>query len=233
MANRAAGKGSSLRINRFVAQTSGLSRRAADAAITAGQVVINGRVAVLGDQVAASDRITLDGTVLELPVGRTIMLHKPVGYITSRRQQGAAPTIYALLPEELHGLKPVGRLDRDSSGLLLLTNDGDLAQQLQHPSSGKTKRYLVWLNRPLTAAELKQANAGITLSDGLSRMRVEPAAGHYRVSLQEGRNRQIRRSFAAIGRRVTKLHRTDFGTYRLEHLQSGRWRELTPTEALV
>jgi 23S rRNA pseudouridine2605 synthase len=222
-----------MRINRFVAQAIGLSRRAADSAIISGRVLINNQVAILGDQVAAGDSITLDAATLQLPTGRTVMLHKPVGYISSRRQQGAAPTIYALLPEELHTLKPVGRLDRDSSGLLLLTNDGALAQQLQHPSHGKTKRYLVWLNRPLAAAELKRLSAGVRLSDGLSRMQVEPHAGHYIVSLQEGRNRQIRRSFAALNRRVTKLHRTEVGSYRLERLQPGSWRELTAAEATV
>lgn len=138
-----------MRINQFVARASGLSRRAADAAITDGQVKIGERVAVLGDQVTTGESVTLVGKPLQLPSDHTIMLYKPVGYVTSRRQQGATPTIYALLPEELHDLKPVGRLDRDTSGLLLLTNNGELAQQLQHPSSGKTKRYLVWLGQAL------------------------------------------------------------------------------------
>jgi len=215
-----------MRVNRFVARASGLSRRAADAAISGGQVMIGGRLATLGDQVTAEDAVTLDGAPLDLPPDRTIILHKPAGYVTSRRQQGATPTIYSLLPKELHDLKPVGRLDRDTSGLLVLTNDGELAQQLQHPSSGKTKRYLVWLDRPLAEADMKRMRSGIPLSDGPSHMEVESASGHYRVTLQEGRNRQIRRSFGALKRRVTKLHRTDFGPYTLEDLQPGTWREL-------
>lgn len=222
-----------MRINRFVARASGLSRRAADAAITAGQVMIGERVAVLGDQVTTGESVTLTGKPLQLPSDHTIMLYKPVGYVTSRRQQGATPTIYALLPEELHDLKPVGRLDRDTSGLLLLTNDGGLAQQLQHPSSGKTKRYLVWLDRPLTNTEIKKLTSGIKLSDGISRMTVTPTGNHYVVELQEGRNRQIRRSFGALKRRVTKLHRTDFGAYSLAELKSGQWRALPLTEVTV
>lgn len=219
-----------MRINRFVARASGLSRRAADTAVADGRVMIGKRVAVLGDAVGDGDVVTLDGGVLQIPTNRTIMLHKPAGSVTSRRQQGATPTIYAFLPEELHDLKPVGRLDRDTSGLLLLTNDGELAQELQHPSSGKTKRYLVWLDRPLTDRDMKKIASGITLGDGPSYMEVQPESGHYSVTLQEGRNRQIRRSFGALKRRVTKLHRTDFGPYALEGLQAGKWRELVPAE---
>jgi pseudouridine synthase len=219
-----------MRINRFVASASGLSRRAADSAVTAGRVRIGERAATLGEHVTEADSITLDGTSLRLPVAETVMLHKPVGYVTSRRQQGVTPTIYALLPEELANLKPVGRLDRDTSGLLLLTNDGELAQQLQHPSSGKVKRYLVWLGRPLSPQELARTRRGIHLVDGLSRMEVQPVSGHYVISLQEGRNRQIRRSFAALGHRVTKLHRTSFGSFELDSLPVGKWRELGPTE---
>ena len=219
-----------MRINRFVASASGLSRRAADSAVTAGRVKIGDRTATLGEDVTTTDRITLDGASLRLPTQKTVMLHKPVGYVTSRRQQGATPTIYALLPEELASLKPVGRLDRDTSGLLLLTNNGKLAQQLQHPSSGKVKRYQVWLDRPLTPGDLAKVRAGITLPDGISHMDITSDGDHYVVELEEGRNRQIRRSFGALGCRVIKLHRTNFGPFKLGSLPAGEWRELAPLE---
>jgi 23S rRNA pseudouridine2605 synthase len=219
-----------MRVNRFVATASGLSRRAADIAVSAGRVRIGDQAAGIGDQVGPADTVTLDGNRLELSRHHTIILHKPIGYVTSRRQQGTTPTIYALLPPSLHQLKSIGRLDRDSSGVLLLTNDGALAQQLQHPSGGKTKHYLVWLDKPLDSSQLNQLRAGVRLDDGVSAMAVEPQADHYTVTLQEGRNRQIRRSFAALGLRVTKLHRTAFGRYRLGDLKPGDWRELADSE---
>ena len=210
-----------------------MSRRAADVAIAAGRVRINGAVVATGVAAASTDKVELDNRPLNLPTYRTIMLHKPVGYVTSRRQQGATPTLYALLPEELQPLKPVGRLDKDSSGLLLLTNDGSLAQHLQHPSHGKWKHYQVELDRPLAATDRQQLERGITLEDGVSRVHITGTRHRLEVLLQEGRNRQIRRSFAAAGYRVRRLHRIDFGALNIGTLAPGAWRELTATELEV
>src|SRR5438874_2357338 len=117
-----------VRLNKYLAHATGMSRREADDFISSGRVRLNGVVAEMGAQVAASDTVTLDNTVISGSSTRTyIMLNKPIGYVSSRRQQGDNPTIYSLLPEKYHSLKPVGRLDRDSSGLLLLTDDGDFA----------------------------------------------------------------------------------------------------------
>ncbi len=127
----------------------------------------------------------------------------------------------------MHNLKPVGRLDRDSSGLLILTNDGRLAQTLQHPSQGKWKRYDVELSRPLTAPDAKRLQDGVTLKDGLSRLSLSGRGAKVTVRLQEGRNRQIRRSFGTLGYAVRRLHRSEVGGLRLGRLASGRWRELT------
>lgn len=207
-----------------------MSRRAADMAVAAGRVALNGTVAVAGAGVTEGDTVQLDNVRLQLPVYRTIMLHKPVGYVTSRRQQGTAPTVYELLPDKLHDLKPVGRLDKDSSGLLLLTNNGRLAQELQHPSRGKWKRYSVELDRPLEGADRRRLTAGIKLKDGISRLRLSGGGRSLIVQLQEGRNRQIRRSFAAAGYSVKKLHRTTFGRVLLGDLAAGKWRELTDEE---
>lgn len=211
-----------MRLNQYIAQASGLSRRAADTAISEGRVSVNGATATLGQQVTETDSIRLDGQILSHTSQHTIMLNKPVGYVCSRNGQGSK-TIYDLLPAELHHLKPVGRLDKDSSGLLLLTNDGQLAQQLTHPSFEKTKIYEIVLDIPLTASAKQQIEQGIMLEDGLSRLKLTGEARNWTVTMHEGRNRQIRRTFAALGYTVSKLHRLQFGPYQLKELSSGKF----------
>lgn len=217
-----------MRINVFIAQASGLSRRAADTAIAAGRVRVNGQPAALGDQVEPTDTITLDGQALKSTDAiQTIILHKPVGYVCSRRGQGSK-TIYELLPDDLRHLQPVGRLDKDSSGLLVLTNDGQLAHQLTHPSFQKEKVYEVTLDKPLQPDDRRQVtDQGVTLDDGPSRLSLKNITNDmlsWQVIMTEGRNRQIRRTFETLGYQIVKLHRTQFGSYRLGHLQSGRFR---------
>jgi len=219
-----------MRINKFVAQASGLSRRAADEAIKAGRVTINGQPAELGDDVTPVVFVRLDDTLLEhTPEHQTIMLHKPKGYVCSRAGQGSQ-TIYDLLPPEYQQLKPVGRLDKDSSGLLLLTSDGDLANQLTHPRYGKTKIYEVMLDKPLEPLHQQLiSDHGIELEDGRSQLQLhkqDSAGRQWQVTMQEGRNRQIRRTFAALGYLVTELQRTQFGNYALANLPAAQWRVL-------
>ena len=138
-----------MRINKFIAQATGLSRRAADTAIGEGRVLVNGQKPSAGQDVSTNDAVLMDGKRITAPnQAQTIILNKPVGYVVSRDGQGSQ-TIYDLLPPELHQLKPVGRLDKDSSGLLLLTNDGQLAQELTHPRYQKTKIYEIRLDKPL------------------------------------------------------------------------------------
>jgi 23S rRNA pseudouridine2605 synthase len=222
------------RINQFVAQSTGMSRRDADMAVVMGRVQVNKAPAQLGQQVHETDRVDLDGRQLKGQPLQYVALHKPIGYVTSRRPQGGDPSIYQLLPKYLQHLNYVGRLDKDSSGLLLLTNDGGLAQRLGHPSSGKTKQYQVDLDRPLAPEHAAQLGRGIQLDDGPSRLAVEPQAGGRtaRVSMQEGRKRQIRRSFNTLGYKVTKLHRTHIGNLALGKLQPGQHRMLTTQELL-
>ncbi|TAK89764.1 rRNA pseudouridine synthase [Patescibacteria group bacterium] len=215
-----------MRINRFVATATGISRRQADTAIQDGRVLIEGRVAQLGDTVEPGQDVKLDGQDLKLPALTTIMLNKPPGYICSRVQQGGTPTVYELLPPSLHVLKPVGRLDKDSSGLLLLTNDGQLAHRLAHPRHHKWKIYEVTTQQPLQPPQLEALRKGVQLEDGLSQMDIDQHNNLYIVRLQEGRNRQIRRSFAAVNAAVATLHRTDFGQLKLGSLPSGQWREV-------
>ena len=203
-----------MRINKYVAAATGLSRRAADTAIAAGKVYVNGIVATAGQDVTSNDTVTLNSQSVHAPTThQTIMLNKPVGYVVSRDGQGSK-TIYDLLPPELHNLKPVGRLDKYSSGLLLMTTDGQLAQQLTHPSYQKEKIYEVTLDKPLASEDSTRIEQGVMLEDGISKLRITPQSGaSYTIRMHEGRNRQIRRTFAALGYTVTQLHRTHFSDY--------------------
>jgi 23S rRNA pseudouridine2605 synthase len=219
-----------MRINKFVAQATGLSRRAADAAIQAGRVQINGQLAQLGDTVAPDSAVTLDGQTLTPDVKTTtLLLNKPIGYVSSRNGQGSQ-TIYDLLPQEFHHLKPVGRLDKDSSGLLLLTDDGELANQLTHPRYAKTKIYQITLDKPLEPLHQQLINdTGIQLDDGRSQLQLakqDEAGKQWQVTMTEGRNRQIRRTFTTLGYTVTKLRRTHFGSYQLEDLKPGKFLQV-------
>lgn len=209
-----------MRINKYIAAATGMSRRAADKAIEEGRVLVNGATPQPGHKVTDADEIRLDHQKLgPMATLHTIVLNKPVGYIVSRDGQGSR-TIYDLLPPELHHLKPVGRLDKDSSGLLVLTNDGQLAQELTHPSHHKIKIYEVRLSKPLEPLHRQMiSDHGINLDDGNSRLQLERLEEnddkHWRVTMHEGRNRQIRRTFAALGYTVTQLHRIQFGQYQL------------------
>jgi 23S rRNA pseudouridine2605 synthase len=215
-----------MRINKFVALATGMSRRTADQAIAEGRVAVNGRPPTAGQQVTDEDQINLDGQTLQKPAATTIMMNKPVGYVVSRDGQGSQ-TIYDLLPEEYQSLKPVGRLDKDSSGLLLLTNEGTLAQELTHPKHRKQKVYELTLDKPLEPLHQQMINdVGIQLDDGPSQLQLEKLddAHHWRVRMHEGRNRQIRRTFSSIGYEVITLHRTEFGSFTLNHLESGAYQ---------
>lgn len=221
-----------MRINKYVASGSGLSRRAADQAIAEGRVLVNGQSPVAGQQIAAGDSVTLDGHAVRPPADTlTLIFNKPAGYVVSRNGQGS-DTIYDILPLEAQQLQPVGRLDKDSSGLLVLTNDGALAQQLTHPSYQKRKLYEVTLDQPLAPLHRQMINDhGIQLEDGLSQLLLERQQDNndhaWLVSMHEGRNRQIRRTFAALGYTVTRLHRTQFGPYYLGDLAAGATKPIS------
>lgn len=221
-----------MRINRFIALATGMSRRAADGEIEQGHIRINGMPARPASQVSDTDEVTLDGKRITVPGSNTtIILNKPVGYVVSREGQGNR-TVYSLLPAALQQLKAVGRLDKDSSGLLVLTNDGKLAHRLTHPSFHKIKVYDIKLDHPLQPLHRQMiADLGIQLEDGPSKLgleRVEEGDDQtWRVTMHEGRNRQIRRTFAALGYTVTELHRITFGNYRLaQDLKPGAYRPI-------
>lgn len=221
-----------VRLNKFIASRLNVGRRAADDLIAAGKIRVNGEVPILGARVFPGDDVVADGTHLtEAPDYTYLLLNKPVNYVCSRRQQGDTPTIYSLLPAQYHHLKPVGRLDKNSSGILLLTNDGDLAHHMTHPSFGKIKKYEVEIDEPLQPLHRQMINDfGVTLPDGPSKLQLErlhDGDDHaWRVIMHEGRNRQIRRTFSALGYEVTRLHRTDFGPLSLHQLGTEVYKEV-------
>ena len=222
-------KGDKIRLNKHLAAGLGVSRREADELIASGKVTINGKSAVLGSRIDKNDKVCYNNKVVPFEDHFLyIAFHKPVGYVCSRRAQGSTPTLYDLLPAKYHKLKTVGRLDKDSSGLILLTNDGDFAFQMTHPKFRKTKVYEVELNKPLEPLHQQMiSDYGVMLDDGPSQFKVvKTAPNEYSVILTEGRNRQIRRTFAALGYHVTKLHRTSFGKYELGDLAPGRTTEI-------
>ncbi|MEE0887970.1 MAG: pseudouridine synthase [Candidatus Saccharimonadaceae bacterium] len=255
-----------IRLNKFLAERLGLSRREADEIISAGKVKIDGQTAQLGARVDFSNKVWYNGNIIPFDTDYLyIAFNKPVGYVCSRRAQGSTPTIYDLLPAKYRQLKTVGRLDKDSSGLIILTNDGDFAYQMTHPKFHKEKIYEVELDRSLEPLHQQMiSDYGVMLDDGPSRFAIvrnasptslskgvrrlanrgvacEPrgdgserraprkmvSEARYTVVLSEGRNRQIRRTFAALGYRVTALHRTQFGPYQLASLAPGKCEPVT------
>ena len=210
-----------------------MSRRAADTAITAGDVLIDGQTPTPGHVVTPGEAVFYKGRALantNNPTYTTIMLNKPMGYICSRNGQGGK-TIYDILPHELHTLKTIGRLDKNSSGLLLLTTDGNLAHTLTHPSFAKRKVYKIALDHPLISDDQAHIQRGVMLADGISRLELsalnDTDRQNWKVTMSEGRNRQIRRTFDALGYTVVKLHRTHFGNYTLTGLKPGEYRYMT------
>ena len=308
------------RLNKFLALALGISRRQADDLIASGQIVVNKTTAILGQRITKTDTVYKNGTLVKPQAKFTyLILNKPIGYLSSRKSQGNVPTLYERLPKQYQALKTVGRLDKDSSGLILLTNDGVFTYQMTHPKFVKTKVYEVTLDKPLEPLHQQMiSDIGLDLPDGKSRLeltesplctisgrsaspslrvsslktrrdsdspeivhrkdstadfsnqsfsdslpdarrangdnqeagsplglgmplgsdrldqadeaekrlREKSARTHWQVTMHEGRNRQIRRTFAALGYKVIKLHRTQFGKYQLGSLKPGEWQLL-------
>jgi len=225
----------SLRLNKFLAQALGISRREADDLIVSGKVFVDKKPAILGQRVDKNSKVCYNGEVILFERAEEFLyvaLNKPVNYVCSRKQQGENPTIYELLPEKYRNLKTVGRLDKDSSGLILLTNDGDFAFQMTHPKFLKAKIYHVELNRPLEPLHQQMiADFGVEIGDGVSKLgltKLNDARTKFEVVMNEGRNRQIRRTFAALGYKVVALKRLVFGKYQLGELKEGEFVEIKP-----
>jgi 23S rRNA pseudouridine2605 synthase len=182
------------------------------------------------------DLVEVDGRPVEEAEARWVLLHKPPGVLTTRSDPHGRKTIYRLLPEDMDGLRYVGRLDRDTAGLILLTNEGDLAHRLTHPSSGVEREYEVEVEGVPRRATLRRMLTGVELEDGLARaarvgMTEKSGAGaSLTLVLLEGRKREVRRMMEAVGHPVVRLRRTRFGSIRLGDLSIGEWRDLTTAE---
>lgn len=229
--------GPEIRLNKFLAERLGVSRRQADDLISAGKIIVDGKAAFLGVRIDKNGKVCYNGKIIPFEVNFSyIAMNKPAGYVCSRKRQNDTPTIYELLPKKYQSLKTVGRLDKDSSGIILLTNDGDFSFSMTHPSFVKEKIYEVELDRPLEPLHQQMiADLGIDLPDGrsklgLNRLINDPNSPDYskkwEVHMSEGRNRQIRRTFEAVGYRVVKLHRVAFGKYKLAGLKPGEFTRI-------
>lgn len=216
------------RLQKRLARLGVASRRAAEGLIVAGRVTVNGQVAQLGQQVDEGDLVTVDGRALAAEAEkRTLMLYKPRGVVTTARDERGRVGVLDGLPA-VAGLHPVGRLDRDSEGLLLLTTDGDLTLRLTHPRYAHEKVYRVWVQGELTDSAFDELEEGVPLEDGLSRPEgLTRAPGGLYLTLREGRKRQVRRTLAAIGFPVTRLLRVRMGGLWLGDLRAGEWRDLS------
>ena len=225
-----------IRLNRYLARAGVASRRAADELIANGSVRVNGQmVRELGTVVAASDVVTVDGLRVRPEACTYLLLHKPLGVVTTMRDPAGRTTVADLLPEGPR-VVPVGRLEYATDGALLLTNDGELAHALLHPRFGVEKTYRATIAGRLEPAELERLRRGVVV-DGRPTSRasvrtvaVEGARSVVELRIHEGRNRQVRRMFEALGRRVLALTRTRFGPLSLGNLASGEVRPLTGRE---
>ncbi len=222
---------SMMRLQAYLARAGVASRRKAERLIQEGRVRVNGAVARLGMRVGPGDQVEVDGQRVTLPERVVLAFHKPRGYTVTRKDPHARRTIFELLPK-IPGLHPVGRLDRDSEGLLLLTNDGHLTERLTHPRYGVVKVYRVWTERgtlPKEACRLLEE--GIMLEDGPAKaLLCRPLPGGALLALGEGRKREVRRMLKAVGYPVTRLLRVQVGPIRLGNLPPGRWRVLSQEE---
>src|SRR5438067_859961 len=222
-----------MRLNRFLAAAGVASRRKCDELIAAGQVTINGRVCTdFSAQPGERDHVKVDGKLVHTERALTIAMHKPAGFVSTRSDPHARDTIFDLLPSRFPRLFNIGRLDAQSEGLLILTNDGEFAQKLTHPRYKIEKEYEVTLDRrwdPTLAAKLLR---GIYLNGQRTQIARLVAIGpiRLRVVLRQGINRQIRRMFHKIGYEVKCLLRVRIGTLRLGDLPRGHWRPLTKSE---
>ena len=222
-----------MRLNRFLAAAGVGSRRYCDELIAAGRIIINGKICTnFSAQPTAGDSVKVDGKLLHAQPPLTIMLHKPAGFVSTRKDVHALDTIFDLLPQRFSGLFNVGRLDAQTEGLLLLTSDGDLAQRLIHPRYKIDKEYEVKLDRAWDRALAPKLLKGIFL-DG-ERARIERLRSltptRLRVVLRQGINRQIRRMFDAVGYQVRHLARIRIANLRLGDLPRGHWRSLRKRE---
>lgn len=220
-----------VRLNRYLASAGVGSRRAVDELIRGGRVTVNGAVAELGSAVEEGDTVEVDGSAVAPEALVHVMLHKPAGVVTTASDPQGRRTVVELVDADVR-LFPVGRLDRETTGLLLLTNDGALANHLAHPRHGIDKVYVAEVEGDPSPEALRRLAEGVELDDG----RTAPASarrlgpGRVELVIHEGRNRQVRRMCDAVGHPVRRLRRTVYGPLTLGTLEPGAWRRLTDEE---
>jgi len=234
MAQRSAQLPQGERLQKVLAATGYGSRRICEDLIAAGRVTVNGEVAVLGRRVdAETDRVEVDGAPIGVRADLVYyLLNKPVGVVTTSRDTHGRPTVVELVPSEPRVFS-VGRLDADTEGLLLMTNDGDLANRISHPSHGIEKEYLAEVDGgSVSAGAIRLLREGVLLDDGLTAPAKvsQPSPGVLRLTIHEGRNRQVRRMCETVGHTVTRLVRTRIGPLTDRSLEPGGWRELSSDE---
>jgi 23S rRNA pseudouridine2605 synthase len=233
-----------MRVHRALALAGVASRRAAERLVAEGRVTVNGAVAEVGRVVAPEDVLAVDGRVVSGQDVRIYLLNKPAGRVSTAEDPQGRPTVLEGLPDDVR-LYPVGRLDRDTTGALLVTNDGDLAHRLMHPSSRVPKVYEALVSGRVSAETVRRLRRGVELDDGPTLParvavlpRIHPRATWLRLEIVEGRNRQVRRMCQAVGHPVIRLERTRYAGLGLGRLRPGEWRplgraELTRLGALV
>ena len=226
-----------MRINKYIAQSGITSRRKADELVLSGRVKVNGKVVtMLGFEIRTKDKVTVDDKLIKADNFLYYKFYKPTGCITTKDDEKGRKTIYDYLPGELHILKPVGRLDKDSSGLLILTNDGDLIYELTHPSIKVSKVYHVKVNSKIKFEELEILAKGIELEKGkiayCDSMILEQNSNStlLEITLYQGINRQIRRMFEYLGHRVINLKRIRHATLDVVGLKRGQYKQLKPKQ---
>lgn len=229
-----------MRINKFLAEKGVASRRRADEMIAAGRVKVNGEVAVLGTDVNEKDEVFVDDKQISNAetVYEYYLLNKPKGVVCTVSDDRGRKTVMDLLPEGVGRVFPVGRLDYDTEGLLILTNDGDLAFRLTHPSNEIPKTYMAKIEGTLTEKDLNPIRSGVELDGVLTKkckahiVETNKAYTKVHITITEGKNRQVRRMFEAIGRTVSLLRRVNIGKIKLTGLDRGKIRKLTEEEVL-
>lgn len=229
-----------MRLQKYLALSGVASRRNAEKMIADGRVAVNGKVITeMGVQVdELHDKVTVDGALCHLEEEKHYLAYnKPIGEVTTVSDPEGRATVMDKFRDYPVRLYPVGRLDFDSEGLILLTNDGDLMNNLLHPSREVEKEYLVKVSNHVSDEDIRRLRAGVQLDDGrmtspayVNLIRREAFASVVLVSIHEGRNRQVRRMFAAIGHEVVSLKRVGFATIKLHDLPRGQWRRLTDVE---
>lgn len=229
-----------MRLQKYLALSGVASRRNAEKMITDGRVAVNGMVITeMGVQVdELHDKVTVDGNLVHLEEEKHYLAYnKPIGEVTTVSDPEGRATVMDKFRDYPVRLYPVGRLDYDSEGLILLTNDGDLMNDLLHPSREVEKQYLVKVSNRVSDEEIRRLRAGVQLDDGrmtspadVHLVRYEAFASVLLVSIHEGRNRQVRRMFTAVGHEVVSLKRVGFATIKLHDLPRGQWRRLTDVE---